>query len=51
MNKLIRDRLNHLKSELKALESPKLTKRGDYYTEKIKELKIRVDELMFLAGK
>lgn len=49
MEKLLKDRLNALKSKLSDLEQPKLTKIVSY--EEAQGLRIRIDEIQYLISK
>lgn len=49
MKKILNDRLNHLKSELKELTSPKLTKIINY--DKEVNLNTRINEVKWLLNK
>jgi hypothetical protein len=49
MKKILRDRLNHLQSNLKELKTPKLTKRIDEL--EVLNLNTRIDEIKFLLNK
>jgi hypothetical protein len=49
MNKILNDRLNHLKSDLAELKNPKLDKIIN--EDKVYELEIRIEEVEFLLSK
>jgi len=49
MEKILKDRLNHLKSDLKQLTTPKLSKIVSYEQEL--GLRIRIDEVKWLIEK
>lgn len=49
MEKLLKDRLNTLKSKLKDEEYPKLTKIINQYA--VAELRIRIEEIHYLLNK
>ena len=48
--KILKDRLNHLKSDLESYKQPKLTKRMVDYEDIIAETEIRIDELELLIN-
>ena len=49
LQKIFKDRLNHLQSEVKGVTSVKLTKRFDLQT--LSKLNIQIEELMWMKNK